>query len=1075
MNLIAVSSSGLALSIEALGWTLLHFVWQGALVGLVLLAVLVLARNSSAQLRYLAACGALCLMFAAAVSTFVWQFAAVTRTTSQTSMVALNVTPLPVAKSDGVAWLTVNASASHRVPPNVTAQVTNHAGPAARAMVTVGDTRALLGVLSSFPPAAAGWTRRLEPWLPSIVSLWALGVAFFSLRLLIGWREVRGLCATGAAFPDEFWLTRFAALQERVGLAFPVRLVSSTSAAVPMVIGWLKPVVLVPAGLVAGLGAAQLEAILLHELIHIRRHDFLVNLLQNFLETLFFYHPAVTWVSGRIRVERENCCDDAASVSSGGTLDYARALAAMAELRRAPALGLAANGGSLVERIRRLVAATQIDERRRMSSGAATLLPLAIAVAALVTLGAAVAQQQANEPGRMATSAGRTPATSEARNLKARPGDAVVISGQVLKPDGRPAARADVAVIGRSKGTQRGGEWTDHTDTLVQDSTDHTGRFRLTLANFSWDSYWSLTLIAGTPGYGFAWRTLDPSVARPNGLAKALTLAPEEILRARLVDLQGQSAAGVRLHVQSVAEPRDPASGGVYLGRIAGAPGAGPPPVVSDEHGRISLRGIPHGDGVFLAAEGNVRFAPQVLAFNTGMPETRGERDATYRPQVVRNLKSGEEAVLPLVPAQVIEGTVRFADTKQPVPHAKMTIYANDQKIGGSGTGMQGRTDAHGHFRLIPDPGVAFGITAYPPDRTPYLIRTERLPWKAGMVEAHVQIDLPRGVLARGTVVEAGSGAPIANAAVQYIPESATERRSGEAGGSGEGGMVRSDSNGRFAISVLPGVGRLLVHAPRRHYLYEVMGQRELDGLGTGGQRNYAHAIKRIDPVPGSGPLEMTIALRRGVTATGRLLLPDGRPAENVLVLSRLQISPFSTWWRAGFEEERAYGGQFSISGLAAGVEYPVSFLDPDRRLGATLLLKAADAAKGPIDVHLKPCGTAKARFVDFHGKPIAGVKQALFVVVTPGPPSASEAARLPGIMPADEDFVVNSDRKNHPEIERTDQQGRVVYGTLIPGTTYRLLGPESMGRVFNKDFTVKAGENVDLGDLLADRPQEHG
>ena len=148
-----------------------------------------------------------------------------------------------------------------------------------------------------------------------------------------------------------------------------------------MVIGSLKPVVLLPAALFTGLNVEQLDAIVAHELVHVRRHDYLVNLLQNVVET-FFYHPAVAWASNRIRIEREHCCDDGALIVSGGLQDYAHALAALAELRHNPALGVAATGGSVAERIRRLAAASASDERLTTSTPLPMLLLLLTALGA---------------------------------------------------------------------------------------------------------------------------------------------------------------------------------------------------------------------------------------------------------------------------------------------------------------------------------------------------------------------------------------------------------------------------------------------------------------------------------------------------------------------------------------------------------------------------------------------------------------------------------------------------------------------------------------------------------------------
>jgi beta-lactamase regulating signal transducer with metallopeptidase domain len=168
----------------------------------------------------------------------------------------------------------------------------------------------------------------LQPWLPWAVSLWACGVALLALRLAVGWGMIRRLRHDAEPPKDLVWSVRFERLRVRLGVSAPVRLLCSAQAGVPMVIGWLKPVVLVPAGLLAGLTPHQLEAVMAHELAHIRRHDYLVNLLQNVLETFFFYHPAVWWVSRQIRTERENCCDDLAAAFCGSTLDYAPCRAA---------------------------------------------------------------------------------------------------------------------------------------------------------------------------------------------------------------------------------------------------------------------------------------------------------------------------------------------------------------------------------------------------------------------------------------------------------------------------------------------------------------------------------------------------------------------------------------------------------------------------------------------------------------------------------------------------------------------------------------------------------------------------
>ena len=155
--------------------------------------------------------------------------------------------------------------------------------------------------------------------------------------------------------PSE-WQQALDRLRARIRVSRPVRLLVSSLVQAPAVVGWLRPVVLVPVGALTGLPAEQIEALLVHELAHIRRHDYLVNVLQSVVEALLFYHPAVWWVSGHIRTEREQCCDDVAVAVSGDVLAYARALAELESARPAHfRAAMAANGGSLAHRIARLL------------------------------------------------------------------------------------------------------------------------------------------------------------------------------------------------------------------------------------------------------------------------------------------------------------------------------------------------------------------------------------------------------------------------------------------------------------------------------------------------------------------------------------------------------------------------------------------------------------------------------------------------------------------------------------------------------------------------------------------------
>ncbi len=196
----------------------------------------------------------------------------------------------------------------------------------------------------------------VEPRLPYIVFGWLAGVFVFSVWHLGGWTQLQRLKRRLVKSVEPAVFEKARQLAERLGVYRAVEVVESALVQVPTVVGWLRPMILLPASALTGLNAEQLEAIIAHELVHIKRCDYLINILQTVVEILGFYHPAVWWISRRIRIERENCCDDLAVSACGDKLCYATALAAMEEIRSGQGqFALAATGGSLFERIQRVI------------------------------------------------------------------------------------------------------------------------------------------------------------------------------------------------------------------------------------------------------------------------------------------------------------------------------------------------------------------------------------------------------------------------------------------------------------------------------------------------------------------------------------------------------------------------------------------------------------------------------------------------------------------------------------------------------------------------------------------------
>ena len=214
--------------------------------------------------------------------------------------------------------------------------------------------------------AMPAWSaRRVEALLPWIVATWLFGVAFLLARAGAGWWRVRRLHQLALRTMCSRWQTAGNRIAARLGLVRIIRIVELQHIDVPLVVGCLRPIVVLPIAALSSLSAAQVEAILAHELAHVRRHDYLVNLMQTLAETLLFYHPAVWWLSARIRDEREHCCDDVAVAVCGDPVGYAAALAELEASRSGElSLAAAATGGSLLNRVRRILRVEISDDSR---------------------------------------------------------------------------------------------------------------------------------------------------------------------------------------------------------------------------------------------------------------------------------------------------------------------------------------------------------------------------------------------------------------------------------------------------------------------------------------------------------------------------------------------------------------------------------------------------------------------------------------------------------------------------------------------------------------------------------------
>ncbi len=306
----------------AIGGTLLHSLWQAVVAAMVLAACLPFIKKSS--IRYGAACMALITMVASSFGTFLWIIpASGGRAEFQRSLL-----PVFAVTNPGLA--------------------------------NTGDEPSL----SMF-----------QTTLPWITPIWLIGVFLLSLRQVAAWVGTQRMWRTGVC-PIDAWQERLNSMRRHLKMAKPVLLLESAVARIPQVVGHIRPVIVLPIGVLTGLTAEQVELILMHELAHVRRCDYLINVVQTLIESMMFFNPAVWWISKVIRTEREHCCDDIVVAGTDNARIYAAALTALEEHRSSHVrLAIAATGGSLMKRIRRV-----LDQPETAASRVAPILSAALII-----------------------------------------------------------------------------------------------------------------------------------------------------------------------------------------------------------------------------------------------------------------------------------------------------------------------------------------------------------------------------------------------------------------------------------------------------------------------------------------------------------------------------------------------------------------------------------------------------------------------------------------------------------------------------------------------------------------------
>ena len=879
------------------------------------------------------------------------------------------------------------------------------------------------GVTATSPAAPVAW------WAVA----WAAGAAPMSLAMLAGRIGLTRLERKARPVEGGAWdeARREAAGRLRIGRR--VRILESPDAPTPMTWGWLRPVVLVPEDS-ASWSVDRKREVLLHELAHVRRLDGLTQDVARLACVVYWFDPLVWLAARRMRAERERACDDLVLSSGVRPSEYAGHLLEVARglrTRRARLASLAAVAMARPSQLEgRLLAI--LDPTVRRGPRRATALTLFTSAFAVSFVLSAVRLQ--------------------ARDSRAEGAERMTVTGRVLGPDGSPMKDAPVEVVARPRVP-----WVfteiepEKILRLGSGSTDADGRFKLDAARTSADSVFEVHAIAKAPGFGLGWVELNPDAAQPAGDVR---LEPETTATVRFVDEAGGPAKGVAVRVWSVGRPS-------RLGTYDGVKGdktlevvskLWPKPLVTDDDGVVNLGGVAAGVTVGLDTDDD-RFMKGNVRIKVGNDPAPAEKVT---------LRTGTRVV----------GRITAADTGKAVVGTVVQVDGLGKAVDVQTGSGKAKVDAEGRYRVRIGRSEVLMVRAFPPAGSPYFAaEVDTKLNDPNAAEALFDVKLARGVVVRGKVTEGGSGRPLAGASVQFYTRnrraSAVERWQS---------IVASGPDGSYRITVPPGKGHLFVFGPTSDFVLEEVGALTLAAGKPGGARNYAHRIVPFDVAVETPEVDVPVVLRPGKTVTGRVVGPDGQPVldPDVRLITTLNVQPFHVKWR-GDLALHARDGRFTVRGLDPdGTPGKVDFLAPSKAWGKSVMISAKDSGIDLV-VKLEPCGEAKARLVDAEGKPVARTFPEFDILGKPGPPD-SRARLKDGQLAADAAYMVNLDRTHYWKAGFSDADGRITFPDLIPGASYRITDNttrnDDKGPQVRKDFTVKPGETLDLGDVLLEKPR---
>jgi beta-lactamase regulating signal transducer with metallopeptidase domain len=935
---------------------------------------------------------------------------------------ALAVLPLALALP---RWRMPVLRAPERPEPAMTSRLVSEGQPpGAQAVMdmpmALNDALAVPPKTSTFPPHVSEGPQVAWPLV-----VWAAGTFAVLAWGMTGWASTWWMGRKNERITDPSWVEAARAAAERLGTRRGVTLLRGRALAMPLTWGVLRPTLLLPQEADEWPDERR-RAVLLHELAHVRRRDCLTHWLGLTTCAAYWFNPLAWWAASRLRAEREQACDDLVLEAGERPSDYAAQLVGVARSLR-PARGLAPAAMAMARPSgleTRLLAI--LDAQRNRRGPARRLAVACLAGVLAVSAALAAVRLVANEPPRP------------------------VVSGQVVGPNGKPQEGAEVVVVASWEHVNSSDK-VPAAELLGHGRCDEQGRFRIELAGEPNSDEGRVVLFATALNRGLMGRELTDLNAT---VEPPIQLRSEQPVEVRLVDLQGSPIAGAE--VRQASDNLSPAKGGTGLASELPSRDFLPPfyqKWTTDRDGRFTVRGYGPGDPVDLLVRAP-GFGKQRLVIKMG----------------------GGTSTLALGRAHFVEGRVTLGKSGPPAVGARIVSETMSEK-GGIGTLLgddEATTGRDGRYRIEAVPGASFRLKVFPPREGAdgYLMRGAIVN-RGDSVTSRADFALPKGVLVRGRVTEAGTGRPVAGALVLHkVPQRNNPnfiRVPGVVFDLYEQNVFTA-ADGTFRLGIVPGPGYLLVKGPTADYLHDEISTVELAGhFQWPNGRTYPDALRKLSPKPDESPVDVNLELRRGVTVRGRLADSAGQPVREASLVSRWNLSRDGS--RNGMTVNHGpkmlHGGRFELRGCDPASSAPVLFLDSEHQRGAAIELSGKQAG-ADVTVMMKPCGSASVRIVDAQGKPVrAGRSPAhLEVVLTPGASWGEMPMGDPMTCPLFADVIHANvlDWDRYRDL-KTDADGRMTFPTLIPGATYRIDALNQREKT-DVEFTVEPGEAKDLGDL---------